>query len=128
VIPPASIGAMSSNRVILSELLSSRARLRFPGQPHPATTTPARRDNLSERLTGTLHTVSLLGVTPLITGVDDPEADETGGKRMIHYLDRRTEKSAPVSGLKHRLARAKKYVCEENRKQIANASNSDWRP
>jgi hypothetical protein len=30
VIPPAAIGAMSSNRVILGELLSSRARLRFP--------------------------------------------------------------------------------------------------
>ena len=32
MIPPPSIGAMSSNRVILGELFSSRARLRFPGQ------------------------------------------------------------------------------------------------
>ena len=64
MIPPTSIGAMSSNRVILSELLSSRARLRFPGQPQPATSTPVRRHKCSERLTGTLLTVSLRGVTP----------------------------------------------------------------
>ena len=31
------IGAMSSSRVILGELLSSRARLRFPGHAQPAT-------------------------------------------------------------------------------------------
>ncbi len=52
------IGAMSSNRVILGELLYSRARLRFPGQPHPATTTPVRRDNLNQRHTGTSLSLS----------------------------------------------------------------------
>ena len=36
------IGAMSSSRVILGELLSSRARLRFPGHAQPATATPVR--------------------------------------------------------------------------------------
>ena len=61
MIPPPAIGPMSSNRVILGQLLSSRARLRFPGQPHPAATTPARRDNLSERHTRTSQTVSLQG-------------------------------------------------------------------
>jgi hypothetical protein len=35
--PPQPIGAMSSSRVFLGELLSSRARLRFPGQPHAQT-------------------------------------------------------------------------------------------
>jgi hypothetical protein len=36
------IGAMSSNRVILGQLLSSRAGLCFPGQHQPATQTPVR--------------------------------------------------------------------------------------
>src|SRR5277367_2697273 len=55
---------MSSNRVILGHLLSSRARLRFPGQPQPATSTPVRHHKCSERHTGTSSTVSLQGVTP----------------------------------------------------------------
>src|SRR5271170_397424 len=67
VIPPAVIGAMSSNRVILGELLSSRARPRFPGQPQPATSTPVRHHKCTERHTGTSCTVSLQGVTPLCT-------------------------------------------------------------
>ena len=64
MIPPASIGAMSSSRVILGELPSGRARLRFPGQPQPATSTPVRHHKYSERHTGTSCTVSLQGVTP----------------------------------------------------------------
>jgi hypothetical protein len=35
--PPSFIGAMSSSRVILGGLLSSRARLRFPGRPSCST-------------------------------------------------------------------------------------------
>ena len=62
---PASLGAMSSSRVILSELLSSRARLRFPGLAHPQTSTPVRQQNHSERHTGTSAPVSLQGVTPV---------------------------------------------------------------
>ena len=58
------IGAMSSSRVILGELLSSRARLRFPDQDQPATATPVRQENYSERHTGTSLTVSLRGFTP----------------------------------------------------------------
>jgi hypothetical protein len=69
---PRPIGAMSFNRVFLGGLLSSRARLRFPGHPHAATPTPARRDNLSERHTGTSQTVSLQGVTP-----------ERGARRLL---------------------------------------------
>ena len=61
---PQPIGAMSSNRVILGELLSSRARLRFPANLMLQPTTPVRRDILSERHTGTSQTVSLQGVTP----------------------------------------------------------------
>jgi len=45
-----------------------------------------------------------------ITGIDDPDPDPTGGARKIYYMDRKREKSAPVSGLKDRLTRAKKYV------------------
>jgi hypothetical protein len=59
------IGAMSSSRVILGELLSSRARLRFPDQDQPATATPVRQENYSERHTGTSLTVSLRGFTPV---------------------------------------------------------------
>jgi hypothetical protein len=58
------IGAMSSSRVILGELLSSRARLRFPGQAQAQPSTPVRQVNLSERHTGLFHTVSLKGFTP----------------------------------------------------------------
>jgi hypothetical protein len=35
--PPAFIGSMSSGRLFLGELLSSRARLRFPGHAHAPT-------------------------------------------------------------------------------------------
>ena len=35
--PPAFIGSMSSGRLFLGELLSSRARLRFPGHAHTPT-------------------------------------------------------------------------------------------
>ena len=59
------IGAMSSSRVILGELLSSRARLRFPGQAQAQPSTPVRQVNLSERHTGLFQTVSLKGFTPL---------------------------------------------------------------
>jgi hypothetical protein len=83
VIPPAAIGAMSSNRVILGQLLSSRARLRFPGRHHPATTTPARRDNLSERHTGTSQTVSLHGVNPPLRGLSSPQNRQIIGKSLI---------------------------------------------
>jgi len=55
--PAQAIGAMSSGRVFLGELLSSRARLRFPGHPQAPTITPVRRHNCSERQTGTSHTV-----------------------------------------------------------------------
>jgi len=37
---PHPFGAMSSSRVILGELLSSRARLRFPGRPQAQPITP----------------------------------------------------------------------------------------
>jgi hypothetical protein len=57
------IGAMSSSRVFLGELLSSRARLRFPGHPHPQPTTPVRQQKPSERHTGTSAPVSLHGFT-----------------------------------------------------------------
>jgi hypothetical protein len=58
------IGAMSSNRVILGELLSSRARLRFPGHTQAQPQLPSAQQNLSERQTGTSATVSPKGVTP----------------------------------------------------------------
>jgi hypothetical protein len=58
------IGAMSSSRVILGELLSSRARLRFPGPPQTATATPVRQAKLSERQTGLFQSVSPKGFTP----------------------------------------------------------------
>jgi hypothetical protein len=58
------IGAMSSSRVILGELLSSRARLRFPGQAQAQPSTPVRQVNLSERHTGLFQTVSLKGFNP----------------------------------------------------------------
>ena len=60
---PQPIGAMSSSRVLLGELLSSRARLRFPGQPQAQPTTPVRQENPSERQTGLLLPVSLKGLT-----------------------------------------------------------------
>jgi hypothetical protein len=60
---PQPFGAMSSSRVILGELLSSRASLRFPGQPKPATTTPVRKAKYTEPQQGTSQTVSLQGVT-----------------------------------------------------------------
>src|SRR5271170_2013387 len=50
----------------------------FPGQSHPATTTPARRDNFSERLTGTSQTVSLQGVAPLPSGDESAEVVHPG--------------------------------------------------
>src|SRR5271170_1929714 len=62
--PAQAIGAMSSGRVFLVGLLSSRARLRFPGHPQAPTITPVRRHHCSERQTGTSLTVSLQGVTP----------------------------------------------------------------
>jgi len=62
------IGAMSSSRVILGELLSSRARLRFPSHPQAQPSTPVRQQNHSERHTGTSHAVSLQGVTPFQWG------------------------------------------------------------
>ena len=62
------IGAMSSNRVILSELLSSRAHFRFPGLTQAQPSTPVRQQNPSERHTGTSHSVSPKGVTPSCQG------------------------------------------------------------
>ena len=59
-----SIAAMSSSRVILGELLSSRARLRFPGQPQAQPSTPVRQEKYSERHTGLFQSVSPKGVTP----------------------------------------------------------------
>jgi hypothetical protein len=50
---PWPFGAMSSNRVFLSELLSSRARLRFPANLSLQQPTPVRKPNYSERQTGT---------------------------------------------------------------------------
>ena len=61
------IGAMSSNRVILSELLSSRAHFRFPGLTQAQPSTPVRQQNPSERHTGTSHSVSPKGVTPFVS-------------------------------------------------------------
>src|SRR5271155_683827 len=58
--PSAVIGAMSSNRVILGELLSSRARPRFPGQPQPATSTPVS----SSQMHRTAHRDFLHCLTP----------------------------------------------------------------
>ena len=58
------IGAMSSSRVILGELLSSRARLRFLGQAQAQPSTPVRQANRSERHTGLFNTVSPKGFTP----------------------------------------------------------------
>jgi hypothetical protein len=58
------IGAMSSSRVILGELLSSRARLRFPGRAQAQPSTPVRQANRSERHTGIFQSVSTKGVTP----------------------------------------------------------------
>ena len=72
MIPPAAIGAMSSNRVILGQLLSSRARLRFPGHAQPATAASVRQRNPSERHTGTSQTVSLQGVTSDLPDEDAP--------------------------------------------------------
>ena len=70
------IGAMSSSRVILGELLSSRARLRFPSHPQAQPSTPVRQQNHSERHTGTSHAVSLQGFTPprfiLVKGLEPP--------------------------------------------------------
>jgi hypothetical protein len=63
--PPKSIGAMSSSQVILGELLSSRARLRFPGHAQAQPKTSVRKANLSERQTGLLLPVSINGVTLL---------------------------------------------------------------
>jgi hypothetical protein len=57
---------MSSSWVILGELLSSRARLRFPGHTQAQPKTPVRKANPSERQTGLLLPVSLIGVTLLI--------------------------------------------------------------
>jgi hypothetical protein len=65
--PPSFLGAMSSGRVILGGLLSSRARLRFPGHPQAQTSTPVRKENPSERQTGLLLSVSLKGVTLITT-------------------------------------------------------------
>jgi hypothetical protein len=62
-IGPGHIGAMSSGQVILGELLSSRARLRFPSHAHPQPSTPVRQENPSERQTGLLPRVSKKGVT-----------------------------------------------------------------
>ncbi len=59
------IGAMSSSQVILGELLSSRARLRFPGQAQAQPQLPSAQENPSERHAGTSATVSPKGVTPL---------------------------------------------------------------
>jgi len=58
------IGAMSSSRVVLSELLSSRVRLRFPDQSQLATTTPVRQAIYSERQTGTSLPFSLQRFAP----------------------------------------------------------------
>ena len=58
------IGAMSSSQVILSELLSSRARLRFPGQPQAQPSTPVRPVKRSERQAGLFQSVSPNGFTP----------------------------------------------------------------
>jgi hypothetical protein len=62
--PPGSIGAMSSSRVILGELLSSRARFRFPGQAQAQPSTPIRLPKLSEWHTGLFQSVSPKGFTP----------------------------------------------------------------
>ncbi len=62
--PPQPIGAMSSSRVILSGLLSSRPRLRFPGRAHAQPSTPVRQAKSSERHTGASQTVSPKGFTP----------------------------------------------------------------
>jgi hypothetical protein len=70
------IGAMSSSRVILGELLSSRARLRFPGQAQAQPSTPVRQVNLSERHTGLFQTVSLKGFTPVSIEVPTPRSAE----------------------------------------------------
>jgi hypothetical protein len=61
--PPSFIGAMTSSRVVLGVLLSSRARLRFPGHPQAQPSTPVRPANPSERQTGLLLPVSKKGVT-----------------------------------------------------------------
>jgi len=61
--PPRPIGAMSSGRVFLGELLASRARLRFPGHAQAQPSTPVRQANPSERQTGLLLAVSRKGVT-----------------------------------------------------------------
>ena len=61
---PHPFGAMSSSRVILGELLSSRARLRFPGRPQAQPSTPVRQPKYSEPQPGTSHTVSLQGFSP----------------------------------------------------------------
>ena len=62
--PPRPIGAMSSSRIILGELLSSRARLRFPGRAQAQPSTPVRQANPSERHTGLFQSVSPKGFTP----------------------------------------------------------------
>jgi hypothetical protein len=49
------IGAMSSSRVILGQLLSSRACLRFPGQAQAQPSTPVRQENPSERQNRAFH-------------------------------------------------------------------------
>jgi hypothetical protein len=64
---------MSSSQVILGELLSSSARLRFPGQTHAQPSTPVRQQKPSKRHTGTSHTVSLQGVTPDVKPPRSPE-------------------------------------------------------
>jgi hypothetical protein len=47
--PVQPFGPIASSRVFLGELLSSRARLRFPSQLQAATTTPVRHRKNSER-------------------------------------------------------------------------------
>ena len=66
-------GAMSSSPVILSELLSSRARLRFPGHAPRQPSLPSAQPNRSERHTRTSCSVSLIAVTRTTSDVVKPK-------------------------------------------------------
>jgi hypothetical protein len=67
--PPAFIGSMSSGRLFLGELLSSRARLRFPGHAH-APTIHSRSSSKTQRTANRDFSLCLTpGVHPISNGV-----------------------------------------------------------
>ncbi len=66
--PLGCIGVVSSSPVILGQLRSRRARLRFPDGSMLKLSTPARQGTYRQRHTGNSSTVSLKGFTPVFGG------------------------------------------------------------